>query len=135
MAPKSWSWRIFCAAWPALARSDTHKPIITPVQDQLFQLDAIRIIDLGGVIVGKQKTAQFASAAHTWEWSDVYYSENPRGDRMLSCSASSAGGGCSIAAYDWLDFAIGSSFNSSHFPNPYTSLLLFSVLYNAWLQK
>uniref|UniRef100_L2G5R3 Amidase family protein n=1 Tax=Colletotrichum fructicola (strain Nara gc5) TaxID=1213859 RepID=L2G5R3_COLFN len=29
-----------------------------------------RIIDLGGVVVGKQKTSQFASAAHAWEWTD-----------------------------------------------------------------
>ncbi|KAK1658884.1 amidase signature domain-containing protein [Colletotrichum godetiae] len=72
-----------------------------------------RIIDLGGIVVGKQKTSQFASAAHAWEWTDVYYPQNPRGDGYLSCSASSAGGGCSIAAYDWLDFAIGSDTGQS----------------------
>ncbi|KAK1979555.1 amidase [Colletotrichum cereale] len=66
-----------------------------------------RIIDLGGVLVGKQKTAQFASPAYPWDWNDVYYPRNPRGDTFLSCSASSSGAGCSIAAYDWLDFAIG----------------------------
>ncbi|EXF81473.1 hypothetical protein CFIO01_07716 [Colletotrichum fioriniae PJ7] len=71
------------------------------------------IIDLGGTVVGKQKTSQFASAAHAWEWTDVYYPQNPRGDGYLSCSASSAGGGCSIAAYDWLDFAIGSDTGQS----------------------
>ncbi|GJC89919.1 amidase 1 [Colletotrichum liriopes] len=72
-----------------------------------------RIIDLGGVVVGKQKTSQFASAAHAWEWTDVYYPQNPRGDGYLSCSASSSGGGCSIAAYAWLDFAIGSDTGQS----------------------
>ncbi|KAF0326954.1 hypothetical protein GQ607_005718 [Colletotrichum asianum] len=72
-----------------------------------------RIIDLGGVVVGKQKTSQFASAAHAWEWTDVYYPQNPRGDGYLSCSASSAGGACSIAAYEWLDFAIGSDTGQS----------------------
>ncbi|KAK1622690.1 amidase signature domain-containing protein [Colletotrichum phormii] len=72
-----------------------------------------RIIDLGGTVVGKQQTSQFASAAHAWEWTDVYYPQNPRGDGYLSCSASSAGGGCSIAAYDWLDFAIGSDTGQS----------------------
>ncbi|KZL82153.1 amidase family protein [Colletotrichum incanum] len=66
-----------------------------------------RIIDLGGVLVGKQKTAQFASPAHPWNWNDEYYPQNPRGDTFLSCSGSSSGAGCSIAAYDWLDFAIG----------------------------
>ncbi|KAF4916367.1 Amidase 1 [Colletotrichum viniferum] len=72
-----------------------------------------RILDLGGVVVGKQKTSQFASAAHAWSWTDVYYPQNPRGDGYLSCSASSAGGACSIAAYEWLDFAIGSDTGQS----------------------
>jgi Asp-tRNA(Asn)/Glu-tRNA(Gln) amidotransferase A subunit family amidase len=72
-----------------------------------------RIIDLGGHIVGKQKTAQFASGADPWDWYDVQYPFNPRGDEWLTCSASSSGGGCSIAAYDWLDHAIGSDTGSS----------------------
>lgn len=72
-----------------------------------------RIIDLGAVIVGKQKTAQFASGADPWEWYDVQYPFNPRGDGWLTCSASSAGAGCSIAAYDWLDIAVGSDTGSS----------------------
>ncbi|KAK7408492.1 hypothetical protein QQX98_009359 [Neonectria punicea] len=72
-----------------------------------------RLIDLGGVVVGKQKTAQFASAAFGWQWTDAYYPQNPRGDGLLSCSASSSGGGCSIAAYDWLDVAIGSNTGQS----------------------
>jgi hypothetical protein len=71
------------------------------------------IIDLGGVIVGKQKLAQFASGANPWEWQDEHYPFNPRGDGWLTCSASSSGGGCSIAAYDWLDYAIGSDTGSS----------------------
>ncbi|KAK2024658.1 amidase [Colletotrichum zoysiae] len=66
-----------------------------------------RIIDLGGVLVGKQKTAQFASPAYPWDWNDEYYPRNPRGDTFLSCSGSSSGAGCSVAAYDWLDFAVG----------------------------
>ncbi|ORY07899.1 amidase family protein [Clohesyomyces aquaticus] len=72
-----------------------------------------RIIDLGGVIVGKQKLAQFASGANPWEWQDEHYPFNPRGDGWLTCSASSSGAGCSIAAYDWLDYAIGSDTGSS----------------------
>lgn len=72
-----------------------------------------RIIDLGGIVVGKQKTAQFASGADPWDWIDVQYPFNPRGDGWLTCSASSAGAGCSIAAYDWLDIAIGSDTGSS----------------------
>lgn len=72
-----------------------------------------RIIDLGGVVVGKYKLAQFASGANPWDWQDEQYPFNPRGDGWLTCSASSSGGGCSIAAYDWLDFAIGSDTGSS----------------------
>lgn len=72
-----------------------------------------RIIDLGGVLVGKYKLAQFASGAHPWDWQDEHYPFNPRGDGWLTCSSSSSGGGCSIAAYDWLDYAIGSDTGSS----------------------
>lgn len=72
-----------------------------------------RIIDLGGIIIGKQKMAQFASGADPWDWYDVQYPFNPRGDGWLTCSASSSGAGCSIAAYDWLDIAIGSDTGSS----------------------
>lgn len=72
-----------------------------------------RLIDLGAHLVGKQKTAQFASGANPWDWYDVQYPFNPRGDEWLTCSASSAGAGCSMAAYDWLDHAIGSDTGSS----------------------
>ncbi|KAL6416205.1 hypothetical protein AUP68_00419 [Ilyonectria robusta] len=66
-----------------------------------------RIIDLGGVIVGKQKLAQFASPSDPWLWQDYHPPFNPRGDGWLTCSGSSSGGACSIAAYSWLDYAIG----------------------------
>ncbi|KAF5657749.1 indole-3-acetamide hydrolase [Fusarium heterosporum] len=72
-----------------------------------------RIIDQGGVVVGKQKTAQFASPQSPWDWNDAFYPRNPRGDTFLTCSASSAGSACSIAAYDWLDFAIGTDTGKS----------------------
>ncbi|KAK4938114.1 hypothetical protein LTR10_021354 [Elasticomyces elasticus] len=72
-----------------------------------------RLLDLGGVIVGKTKTTQFASAAEPWVWDDVYPPLNPRGDGMLSCSGSSAGSASAIAAYDWLDYAIGSDTGTS----------------------
>ncbi|KAL2815873.1 amidase family protein [Aspergillus cavernicola] len=72
-----------------------------------------RLVDLGAVLVGKFKLAQFASGANPWDWVDEHYPFNPRGDGYLTCSASSSGGGCSIAAYDWLDNAIGSDTGSS----------------------
>ncbi|KAI1506687.1 amidase family protein [Biscogniauxia marginata] len=72
-----------------------------------------RIVDLGAVLVGKYKLAQFASGADPWGWQDEHYPFNPRGDGWLTCSASSSGGGCAVAAYDWLDYAIGSDTGSS----------------------
>lgn len=72
-----------------------------------------RIIDQGGILVGKYKLAQFASGANPWDWQDEHYPFNPRGDGYLTCSASSSGGGCSVAAYEWLDYAIGSDTGSS----------------------
>ncbi|KAL3473077.1 amidase signature domain-containing protein [Aspergillus californicus] len=72
-----------------------------------------RLVDLGAILVGKFKLAQFASGANPWDWVDEHYPFNPRGDGYLTCSASSSGGGCAIAAYDWLDNAIGSDTGSS----------------------
>lgn len=85
---------------------------VTPIADETAPVIQ-RIIDLGGQLVGKQKTAQFASGADPWDWYDVQYPFNPRGDEWLTCSASSSGAGCSIAAYDWLDHAVGSDTGSS----------------------
>lgn len=66
-----------------------------------------RLIDQGAVLVGKYKTAQFASGGSPWTWVDAQSPFNPRGDGYLTCAASSSGGGCSVAAYDWLDVAVG----------------------------
>ena len=85
---------------------------ITPTANQTAPAIQ-RLVDLGAHLVGKQKTAQFASGANPWDWYDVQYPFNPRGDEWLTCSASSAGAGCSMAAYDWLDHAIGSDTGSS----------------------
>ncbi|KAF2017351.1 amidase family protein [Aaosphaeria arxii CBS 175.79] len=85
---------------------------ITPVSNGTAP-SVQKILDLGGIVVGKQKLAQFASGANPWEWQDEHYPFNPRGDGWLTCSASSSGGGCSVAAYDWLDYAIGSDTGSS----------------------
>ncbi|PIG90392.1 amidase family protein [Aspergillus arachidicola] len=80
---------------------------ITPVANRTAPAIQ-RLIDLGAVLVGKQKLAQFASGANPWDWTDGQAPFNPRGDGYLTCAASTSGGACSIAAYDWLDAAIGS---------------------------
>ncbi|KAF7587708.1 hypothetical protein BBP40_006843 [Aspergillus hancockii] len=107
------------ATAPAIQRIVCLRPSSTPshftpgsVHAEHFTANDLEI-DLGGHIVGKQKLAQFASAANPWLWQDEHYPFNPRGDGWLTCSASSSGGGCSIAAYDWLDFAIGTDTGSS----------------------
>ncbi|EMD96303.1 hypothetical protein COCC4DRAFT_35994 [Bipolaris maydis ATCC 48331] len=86
--------------------------VITPVANGTAP-SVQHILNLGGVVVGKQKLAQFASGANPWEWQDEQYPFNPRGDGWLTCSASSSGGGCAVAAYEWLDYAVGSDTGSS----------------------
>ena len=71
------------------------------------------LLDLGAVIVGKTRTSQFAHGANPWEFVDVLYSWNPRADGYLTASASSSGSACAIAAYEWLDFTIGSDTRGS----------------------
>ncbi|GIC84287.1 amidase family protein [Aspergillus udagawae] len=85
---------------------------VTPIANSTAPA-ILRLIDLGAVIVGKFKLAQFASGADPWNWTDEQAPFNPRGDGYLTCSASSSGGGCGIAAYDWLDAAIGTDTGSS----------------------
>jgi hypothetical protein len=72
-----------------------------------------RLIDLGATLVGKTRTSQFAHGAQPWEYVDIDYSWNPRGDGYLTAGASSSGSACAIAAYDWVDFTVGSDTRGS----------------------
>ncbi|PVH99545.1 amidase signature enzyme [Periconia macrospinosa] len=77
----------------------------TPVQ---------RLIDAGAIIVGKMITSQFANGeVATADWVDYHEAFNPRGDGYQDTSSSSSGGGAGIAAYDWLDVALGSDTGGS----------------------
>lgn len=68
-----------------------------------------RLIDMGAVIVGKLKLTQFANGGNpTANYVDYHAPFNPRGDGYQSPSSSSCGSGAAEAAYDWLDFTIGS---------------------------
>lgn len=72
------------------------------------------LIDLGAVIVGKTKTAQFANADRpTADWVDYHDAFNPRGDGYQDPGVSSAGAGASTAAYDWVDIGIGTDTGGS----------------------
>lgn len=68
-----------------------------------------RLIDDGAIIVGKTKTTTFADRElATQDWIDTHSPFNPRGDGYIWGGGSSTGSATAIAAYDWLDFAIGS---------------------------
>ena len=74
-----------------------------------------RLIDDGAIIVGKTKTTTFADRElATQDWIDTHSPFNPRGDGYIWGGGSSTGSAAAVAAYDWLDFAIGS--DSEVFP-------------------
>lgn len=67
-----------------------------------------RLIDAGAVLVGKAKLSSLISREEPYEALDWPPPMNPRGDGKQSPAGSSSGSAAGIAAYDWLDFAIGS---------------------------
>ncbi|KFG83674.1 hypothetical protein MANI_016065 [Metarhizium anisopliae] len=72
------------------------------------------LIDKGAIIVGVQKTSQFANGeTPTADWVDYHSPFNPRGDGYQDPATSSAGAGSSIASYEWLDLAVGSDTGGS----------------------
>ena len=74
-----------------------------------------RLIRAGAVIVGKTKTAQFASGEFAPHWVNYSCPLNPRGDGYLEPDCSSTGSGAAIAAYAWLDYSIGTDSKSLAF--------------------
>ncbi|KAJ4305605.1 hypothetical protein N0V90_001136 [Kalmusia sp. IMI 367209] len=67
-----------------------------------------RLLELGFVVVGKVKTTQFADSEWpTCDWVDYHAPFNPRADGYQTTSGSSAGSAASVAAYGWLDYALG----------------------------
>ncbi|KAI0198309.1 amidase signature domain-containing protein [Astrocystis sublimbata] len=72
------------------------------------------LIELGAVLVGKTKMCAFASSEEaTDQWIDFHAPFNPRGDGYQSSSGSATGGGTSLAAYDWLDYSVGTDTTGS----------------------
>ncbi len=66
------------------------------------------LIKLGAIVVGKTKTTQFALGEEpTADWVDELCPFNPRGDGYQTPEGSSAGSAVAVAAYDWLDLALG----------------------------
>ncbi|TRX91470.1 hypothetical protein FHL15_007694 [Xylaria flabelliformis] len=72
------------------------------------------VIDLGGIIVGKTKTVEFGSSQEViGDWCDYFYPFNSRGDGYIAGTGSSTGSASSLAAYPWLDIALGTDAGGS----------------------
>ncbi|KAL8939594.1 MAG: hypothetical protein Q9216_003274 [Gyalolechia sp. 2 TL-2023] len=67
----------------------------------------------GACIVGTTKLASFAATEEPLECIDYQAPWNPRADGHQSPAGSSSGSGAAIAAYPWLDIAIGSDTSGS----------------------
>lgn len=73
-----------------------------------------KLIDLGAVVVGKTGLSQFADAEDpTGDYINYHCVFNSRGDGYRSPGGSSSGSRAAVAAYEWLDLAIGT--DSKHF--------------------
>lgn len=67
-----------------------------------------RLMDRGGVIVGKARLSSMISREEPSESLDYKPPMNPRGDGKQSPAGSSSGSAAGVAAYEWVDFGIGS---------------------------
>ncbi|RYP11998.1 hypothetical protein DL765_007514 [Monosporascus sp. GIB2] len=69
---------------------------------------------MGAVLVGKNKLSEFAFAGpYHWQNTDYLLNFNPRADGLQTPLDSSGGSASAVAAYDWLDFAIGTDTGGS----------------------
>ncbi|QYT04676.1 Glutamyl-tRNA(Gln) amidotransferase [Trichoderma simmonsii] len=65
------------------------------------------LIDKGAVVIGKTKMSSFENWEEPIQYTDYPAPWNPRADRYQSPGSSSSGSASAIAAYEWLDIAIG----------------------------
>lgn len=73
-----------------------------------------RLVDMGGIIVGKTRLSQFATGAYgTADGVDYGVPHNLRGDGYQEPSSSSSGAGAAAGAYAWLDMSIGTDTGGS----------------------
>ncbi|KAJ8129848.1 hypothetical protein O1611_g3785 [Lasiodiplodia mahajangana] len=73
-----------------------------------------KLIGLGAVFVGKTKMSTFASVEEaTDQFIDFHAPFNPRADGYQNPSGSTLGGGTGLAAYDWLDYSVGTDTTGS----------------------
>ena len=77
-----------------------------------------RLIDQGAIVVGKTKTTTFADRElATSDWIDTHSPFNSRGDGYIWGGGSSTGSAAAVAAYSWLDCAVGSDSEISSIRN------------------
>ena len=67
-----------------------------------------KLVKLGGHVIGTTKLAAFAATEEPLECIDFQAPWNPRADGHQSPAGSSSGSGVAVAAYEWVDVAIGS---------------------------
>ena len=68
-----------------------------------------RLINQGAIVVGKTKTTTLADRElATSDWIDTHSPFNSRGDGYIWRGGSSTGSAAAVAAYSWLDCAVGS---------------------------
>ncbi|KAL8963643.1 MAG: hypothetical protein Q9193_000112 [Seirophora villosa] len=67
-----------------------------------------KLIDAGANLLGISKMCSMVLKAPPTQCIDVSAPFNPRGDGYLSPSGGSSGQAAAVAAYEWVDFAIGS---------------------------
>ena len=67
-----------------------------------------KLLDASAMMVGTTKCSSMISREDPTEAVDFQAPYNPRGDGYQSPVGSSSGSAAAIAAYDWLDFTIGS---------------------------
>ncbi|KAK1921498.1 amidase signature domain-containing protein [Papiliotrema laurentii] len=92
---------------PTSAGSRAYGEMYGPVNQTALSL---RLLDPEtAIFVGKTKTTAFAAKAFAHEFQlDEQQPFSPRGDGWQNCVGSSHGSACAVAAYDWLDLALGS---------------------------
>ncbi|KAL4939101.1 amidase signature domain-containing protein [Aspergillus oleicola] len=66
-----------------------------------------RLVDQGAVIVGKTKMNSFGNWEEPLEYIDYQAPWSPRADGYQSTGGSSSGSAVAVAAYEWVDVAVG----------------------------
>ncbi|KAJ5713601.1 uncharacterized protein N7483_010782 [Penicillium malachiteum] len=99
---------------------DTHRTFLTAVKPKLnsdhapFTAEVVQLlVKQGAVVVGLTKLSSMIGREEPLEAVDFQISFNPRGDGYQSPAGNSNGSVACVAAYDWIDCAIGTDSSGS----------------------